>query len=352
VGALALAACSVLAPALPEDPARELTRVPFFPQTIHQCGPAALATVLTWSGAPTTPEELAPQVYIPQRQGSLALELVAATRRAGRIPYPLQPDPSALLAELRAGTPVLVLQDLGLAWLKRWHYAVVIGFDAERDLLILRSGTERRRLESRERFIDSWERGGRWALVAMPPERLPASATPQDVVRTLENSGNLLPAGTIARAYAAAASRWPSDATLLFAAANQAYGGALLDDAERLYRQLLAAEPHHVAGRNNYANLLIDRGCVAAAVANARAALADLARADGRDGQFNGAVEDTLARAVALERSGTAPAMTAAHCGRGASADPTHRDWSRSHRASPEAGRKTPGGARVPAGPS
>ena len=62
-----LAACTALPPALPEDPARELTQVPFFPQTIHQCGPAALATVLGWSGVPATPEELAPQVYIPDR---------------------------------------------------------------------------------------------------------------------------------------------------------------------------------------------------------------------------------------------------------------------------------------------
>jgi hypothetical protein len=105
--ALALAACSLVPPAVPEDPARELATVPFFPQTIHQCGPAALATVLQWSGADATPESLAPQVYIPGRKGSLALELIAATRRAGRVPFPLAADADAhaIFAEVRAGTP-------------------------------------------------------------------------------------------------------------------------------------------------------------------------------------------------------------------------------------------------------
>lgn len=47
----------------------ELTNVPFFPQEDYQCGPAALATVLTWSGVNVTPEQLTPQVYIPERWG-------------------------------------------------------------------------------------------------------------------------------------------------------------------------------------------------------------------------------------------------------------------------------------------
>ncbi|MEO7385334.1 MAG: hypothetical protein ABIX37_00195, partial [Gammaproteobacteria bacterium] len=67
---LALAACSALGPELAEDPRHELTGVPFFPQTIHQCGPAALATVLGASGVIATPDELAPLVYLPGRRGS------------------------------------------------------------------------------------------------------------------------------------------------------------------------------------------------------------------------------------------------------------------------------------------
>src|SRR3569623_3188919 len=52
----------------------ELAAVPFFPQERYQCGPAALATVLASSGAAVTADELAPQVYLPARQGSLQPE--------------------------------------------------------------------------------------------------------------------------------------------------------------------------------------------------------------------------------------------------------------------------------------
>src|SRR5688572_23044905 len=61
----------------------ELTTTPFFPQKTHQCGPAALASVLSAAGVAITPDELTNEVYLPARRGSLQLELLAATRRRG-----------------------------------------------------------------------------------------------------------------------------------------------------------------------------------------------------------------------------------------------------------------------------
>ncbi|MGA0033840.1 MAG: hypothetical protein ACO3HA_10980, partial [Burkholderiales bacterium] len=55
----------------------ELAAAPFFPQEEYQCGPAALATVLAYSGAAATPEVLVPQVYLPGREGSLQTEMLA-----------------------------------------------------------------------------------------------------------------------------------------------------------------------------------------------------------------------------------------------------------------------------------
>src|SRR3954465_11999642 len=65
----------------------ELTAAPFFPQEDYQCGPAALATLLQSAGIDRTPAQLVEQIYLPQRQGSLQLELLGATRRAGAVPY-------------------------------------------------------------------------------------------------------------------------------------------------------------------------------------------------------------------------------------------------------------------------
>ena len=131
---------------IPDDAAIELEETPFFSQTRYQCGPAALATTLVASGANAELDELVDAVYLPGRQGSLQLEMLAATRSAGRLPYVVNKTLSALLEELDAGRPVIVLQNLGVRVIPRWHYAVVVGIDAGRDRVILRSGTERRRV--------------------------------------------------------------------------------------------------------------------------------------------------------------------------------------------------------------
>ena len=147
----------------------ELDAVPFFAQTEFQCGPAALATILTDAGASVTPEALVDAVYIEGLRGSLQPELLGATRRQGFIPYVLEPEPAALFAELAANRPVLVLQNLGFDRAPVWHYAVLVGVDPGADRVILRSGTERRLSTSTKRFLRSWQRGENWAFVALAP---------------------------------------------------------------------------------------------------------------------------------------------------------------------------------------
>ncbi len=106
---------AALREALPADLPHtvELTQVPFFPQEEYQCGPAALATTLASFGVKVTPEQLVPQVYIPERKGSLQVEMLAAARRHGLVSYQIAPRFEDLLRELAAGHPVIVLQKLG-----------------------------------------------------------------------------------------------------------------------------------------------------------------------------------------------------------------------------------------------
>jgi uncharacterized lipoprotein len=57
-----------------------LKRVPFFAQELYQCGPAALATVLAVSGIGVRPADITPLVFVPGREGSFQVEMLAATR--------------------------------------------------------------------------------------------------------------------------------------------------------------------------------------------------------------------------------------------------------------------------------
>jgi tetratricopeptide (TPR) repeat protein len=194
-------------------PARkDLDEVPFFPQTPFHCGPAALATVLVHAGIDTTPERLADTVFLPDREGALQIEMLAAARRAGALAVLLPPDLGALWQEVAAGTPVVVLQNLGLAIAPRWHYAVAVGYDLSAREAILRSGTTRREIEPFALFDHTWARGGRWAFAALPPGRLPWTARESDAAQAavaFERSAT--PAAAL-RAYESVLARWPANA--------------------------------------------------------------------------------------------------------------------------------------------
>src|SRR5690606_33493011 len=155
----------------------ELDRTPYFEQADFQCGPASLAMALGAAGIDVSPEALVGRVFVPGRQGSLQVEMIAAARRQGAVAVRIPGRLDALLQELAAGHPVVVLQNLSLPISPVWHYAVAIGYDLGREELLLRSGPMRRQRLALSTFELTWARGGHWAFVALAPGRLPATAT-------------------------------------------------------------------------------------------------------------------------------------------------------------------------------
>jgi tetratricopeptide (TPR) repeat protein len=304
--AVALAGCAS-APQFDAAPTAsiELVDVPFFPQTAYQCGPAALATILAHEGLNVGADELAPAVYVEGLRGSLQAELLAATRRHGLVPYLLEPNPAALFAEVESGRPVLVLQNVGLRRFPVWHYAVVVGFDADRGAVVLRSGTERRRRERLARFLRSWRRGEQWAFVAAPADNPPATATAERWIRAVADTERMLPRDTAADAFAVARTRWPHDALVLFAAAAHKGAAGRWEAAARDYTALLELDPGHAAARNNLANMLAEGGCFDEALRHAHTALAAVAP----DSSLYAPIRDTV-ETLARQAGGIEPA----HC--------------------------------------
>lgn len=287
-----------LAPAAPRS--IELASVPFHPQEDFQCGPAALATVLAASGVSASPSALAPRTYLPQRKGTLQADLIGAARRHGRIAYVLPEHGDALVAELTEGRPVLLLQNLGSGLLPRWHYAVLVGYDADRNVAILRSGRERR-LEMRwQRFAVSWHLAGRWAVAVLPPEAIPAQAT---AARYLEAVAGLEAAGerkAAAAAYDAAVARWPEEPLFWLGRGNVAYADGELETAAGRYVRAIGLAPQDAAARNNLALVLADAGCVD----EARRQL-ERAAALATGTALVSSIEDSRARLRQLAPSGT-----------------------------------------------
>lgn len=149
-------------------PQVEWTQVPFYSQEDDQCGPAALAIVLSHAGVPRTPEQMRDEVYLPLRRGSLPIEMVSAVRRTGLTPRVLDTDLSGLLQEVAQGRPVTVLMNLRWRLWPQWHYAVVVGYDLPQDQIILRSGSEQRHVMASQDFDAQWAGAQRWALSVWP----------------------------------------------------------------------------------------------------------------------------------------------------------------------------------------
>ncbi|HSR01823.1 MAG TPA: PA2778 family cysteine peptidase, partial [Methylophilaceae bacterium] len=163
----------------------ELYKTPFFPQEQYQCGPAALATALNAVNIKISPEQLTDEVYIPSRKGSLQIEMLAATRRHGAIAIKIPPKLEALLQEIASGNVVVVMQNLGLSWAPSWHYAVLIGYNLDKELVWLRSGKYKRFEMTMSTFERTWARSENWAFVALPPGKLPITTTPDEIIKAL-----------------------------------------------------------------------------------------------------------------------------------------------------------------------
>jgi hypothetical protein len=236
-----------------------VANVPFYPQEKYYCGPAALAMVVTWSGLPVTQDEMASQVYMPGREGTLQSDMVAGARRSGRLAVPVT-RLADLTAELAAGHPVVVFQNLGLGWFPVWHYAVAIGYDLNSGDLLLHSGLDARRTMPLATFERTWARADNWALVVLPPDQLPASTDEVAVLRAaagLEQAGRTREAAT---AYAAIAERWPDSLEAWIGLGNVAYAAGDLEQAEHAFRTAAGRHPDAGAAWNNLAHVLGERG--------------------------------------------------------------------------------------------
>ncbi|MDZ4785275.1 MAG: PA2778 family cysteine peptidase [bacterium] len=265
-----------------------IENVPIFVQDEHECGPAALAMVIAWGGEDgISPEQISPDLFTPSKKGSFQYDLISAARRNGKIAYVIPPNPEALFSELAAGYPVIILQNLGLSWIPRWHYSVVVGYDSTNEQFILHSGQKSVQKISFTPFDNTWARSGYWAVVVLPPEKLPSTAESKqflESIHSLEEAGKLEES---IKAYDAARNRWPSEASFLLGQATAYYQRGELLKSEKLFKEGSRKFPNSQALLNNYAEVLAKRGKLKEALGIAQKAV-------GLSGPFHEISQRTL----------------------------------------------------------
>lgn len=252
-----------------------ISGTPFFPQTLYHCGPAALATVLSATDLPVTPDELVPLVYVPGRTGSFQTEVTATARSFGRLAYQLLPELEDLLTEIAAGNPVLVLQNLGLSRIPQWHFAVVKGYDlAARELRLNSGEIEDYRLDMAV-FERTWARASHWALVITVPGTIPATAQEYAYLQALidlQHSYAELP--VIELGYRRGLAKWPDSRELRMGLGNILLDQEKLTAAIDVYTLVVSQYPEYGPARNNLAQALLEQGDLEQALLQVQQAIA------------------------------------------------------------------------------
>ena len=199
-------------------------------------------------------------VYVPGLKGSLRAEIAAATRQLGFLAVELDGQLESLLREVDAGNPVFVLRNLGYDAYPIWHYEILVGYDLERQELILRSGLDRRITRSFGIFEQTWQRADHWALVVTSPDAIPASASPESFLAAVVDMEQVGQAALARAGYATAIERWPDNVLARLGLGNASYALGDYAAAASAYRSALEYEPGNAALWNNLAYALARLG--------------------------------------------------------------------------------------------
>jgi len=142
--------------------------VPFVKQAEYDCGPAALASVLSFHGKAVDLKRITASVYLPKLRGTLPMDLERFAKDEGFKTSSSAGTTTALKTAIRNNIPVICLLDLGFAFYRQPHFVTVIGFDDGNGLFIMHDGGTPNRTIPYEDFGKKWARAGQWMIVIEP----------------------------------------------------------------------------------------------------------------------------------------------------------------------------------------
>lgn len=241
-------------------PHYQIQNVPFYPQQQFFCGPTTLAEVANYHQQSLNPFDIAPLTFVPGLEGSLQIEMVAATRQLGMVAYAQQGKLQQLLRLLADDIPVIVLQNNSIAWLPQWHYAVITGYDLDSELLTMHSGVTPNHTLNFSTFERTWQRANYWMLAMLPPEKTSASLEPFLYTKACQDLLDTGQGDVAVVALKSAIVQWPDYWLGYFLLANH-YLESEVELALTWYQQGYEYGKHHASFLNNYAYALSAINC-------------------------------------------------------------------------------------------
>jgi tetratricopeptide (TPR) repeat protein len=298
---------SSLSDSHPSLPNSHLIDTPFFPQTSFYCGPASLATVLSFRGIDIDPESLEKIISIPQLKGTLQIEMMAAARGFDLLPYEFNGSLKDLLKEISEDNPVIVIQNLSINLIPKWHYATVVGYNLENKVLILNSGRHQKYQIPIKTFLKTWKRANNWALLINQPSVLPLNAEVNNFLKSasiLEETGHSLSA---LKAYQTALTKWPDNLIAKFGLGNSYYEIENYDKAADIFLHLVDTDKTNANYWNNLAYALQGKGCPDESVISVKNAIE---LSPGEENYYNSLVEITNLQKQQTDKLISCPKIT------------------------------------------
>jgi ABC-type bacteriocin/lantibiotic exporter with double-glycine peptidase domain len=152
-------------PPRPSPPAaHQIEHVPFAEPHDRWCGPSALAAVLQYHGDDVTASEIARDVYLADRRGSLNLDLLLWSRRRGYRAHAVAGSTDALRRTIAADLPVICMLRRRGPLADQNHFVVVRGYD-DRGAWLADLGQRRQERLAGPDFQRSWSACDHWMLV-------------------------------------------------------------------------------------------------------------------------------------------------------------------------------------------
>ena len=190
---VALAGCAgSVAPEIKRLPERVELSGRFYKGVANQSGPQVLASMLSQQNIVITPGLLDKPLHLPGAEAQLQQNMVNLAREYGMVVYPLDATLPALLTQVAAGYPVMVRFTEGSAMWAEPRYAILTGYNRQKQTVLLRAGMSQRTLMSFSSFESAFKDAGGWAVLIQSPTQIPAQVDQQ---RWLKAANDLAQAG-------------------------------------------------------------------------------------------------------------------------------------------------------------
>ena len=164
----------------------------FYKGVANQSGPQVLASMLSQQGIVITPGLLDKPLHLPGGEAQLQQNMQNLAREYGMMVYPLDSNLPALLTQVAAGYPVMVRFTEGSALWSEPRYAILSGYNRQKQTVLLRAGMDQRLLMSFGSFESAFKDAGGWAVLIQAPTQIPANVDQQ---RWLKAANDLAQAG-------------------------------------------------------------------------------------------------------------------------------------------------------------